>query len=158
MVEQLGFLLADISRLMRRRFDSAARTLGVTSPQWRILVTVLRDPGASQTWLTEQLEVERITMCRMIDRLERAGLLERREDATDRRIWRIFLTDAAHPLMDRLQDVAASLIGRLLEDFQTEERSRLNGDLAKIRLRLLDDAIWESHQNMLGYAERSSRE
>ena len=144
MVEQLGFLVADISRLMRRRFDSTARAIGVTSPQWRILLTVLRSPGASQTWLTEQLEVEAITICRMIDRLEQAGLLERRKDSADRRKWRIFLTDAAHPLMDRLQDVAASLIDTLLEDLQMEERSRLNGDLAKIRLKLLDDAIWEA--------------
>src|SRR3546814_15316249 len=80
-----GFLLNDVARLMRYRFDGKARTLGVTRPQWRFLLLLARNPGESQAMLADLLEVERITLCRMIDRLQEAELLERRPDRSEER-------------------------------------------------------------------------
>ena len=97
MTDTLGFLIADVSRLIRRRFDERARLIGATRAQWRTLVVLSRHEGINQGGLAELLEVEPITLCRMIDRLEEAGLVERRRDPGDRRAWRIYLTDKARP-------------------------------------------------------------
>ena len=106
MTETLGFLMSDVSRLMRRRFDERARTSGATGPQWRTLKILERREGLNQGQLAEMLEVEPITACRMIDRLEEAGLVERRRDPADRRAWRIFLTDKARPVLSDLHPSA----------------------------------------------------
>lgn len=101
--ESLAFLVSDVSRLIRRRFDARARALGVSRAQWQVLFALSRNEGINQTGLAEWLEVETITLCRMVDRLAEAGLVERRPDPADRRAWRLHLTDAAHPLLDRLK-------------------------------------------------------
>jgi DNA-binding MarR family transcriptional regulator len=92
MSDSLGFLISDVSRLMRRRFDERARLIGVTRAQWRTLTTLSRHEGINQGGMADLLEVEPITLCRMIDRLEEANLVERRRDPGDRRAWLIFLT------------------------------------------------------------------
>ena len=69
MTDSLGFLLADVSRLIRRRFDQRARLIGATRAQWKTLIVVMRNEGINQGGLAELLEVEPITLCRMIDRL-----------------------------------------------------------------------------------------
>src|SRR4051812_43636125 len=78
MTDALGFLMSDVSRLMRRRFDERARKSGATGPQWRTLKILERHEGLNQGQLAELLEVEPITCCRMIDRLEESGFVERR--------------------------------------------------------------------------------
>ena len=108
--ESLAFLLSDISRLLRRRFDARARSLGVSRAQWRVLFALSRNEGINQTGLADYLEVETITLCRMVDRLGDAGLLERRADPADRRAWRLHLTDAARPLLDRLKSVGDEVV------------------------------------------------
>ena len=84
MKDSIGFLISDVSRLLRRRFDERARLIGVTRPQWRALTALSRQEGMQQGALAELLEVEPITLCRMVDRLEEAGLVERRRDPADR--------------------------------------------------------------------------
>ena len=93
MDENIGTLLAQVSRLLRRNFDERARGIGVTRPQWQVLGLLKMHAGSNQGTLAELLEVEPITLGRMIDRLQEAGLVERRADPADRRAWRIFLTD-----------------------------------------------------------------
>src|SRR3546814_16979476 len=88
---------------MRRRFDEMSRDTGITSPQWRVLVSVHCNPGINQGTLADMLVVEPITTCRMVDRLEQAGLVERRHDPNDRRAWRIFFPDAAMPLIEGIR-------------------------------------------------------
>ena len=95
MDENLAAMLADTARLMRRSFDARARQIGVTRPQWRVLSVLRRHEGINQGGLAELLEVEPITVCRMVDRLQEAGLVERRPDPADRRSWRLFLTAKA---------------------------------------------------------------
>jgi DNA-binding MarR family transcriptional regulator len=86
--DDIGFLLGDAARLLRRAFDERARTMGVTRPQWRVLALLKRFDGSTQVTIADMLEVEPITLGRMIDRLQDAGLVERRADPKDRRAWR----------------------------------------------------------------------
>lgn len=133
MKEGLGYLLGDIARLMRRRFDEMSRDLGVTSAQWRVLFTVSRNPGVNQGALAELLEVEPITTCRMVDRLEQAGLVERRPDPKDRRAWQLFLSDNAIPLLDRLKELGSELQLRALEGLDQQNIEALESHLQMIR-------------------------
>lgn len=137
MTENLGFLMADVSRLMRRRFDERARSSGATGPQWRTLKMLERHEGLNQGQLAELLEVEPITCCRMIDRLEEAELVERRRDPADRRAWRIYLTDKARPVLTELHDVASEMIEAALHGFDPAQRDQLIAALALIRSNVL---------------------
>ncbi|MES2989269.1 MAG: MarR family transcriptional regulator [Pseudomonadota bacterium] len=133
MTDNLGFLISDVSRLMRRRFDERARNSGATGAQWRTLKILERKEGLNQGQLAEMLEVEPITACRMIDRLEEAGLVERRRDPADRRAWRIYLTDKARPVLADLHDVAGTMIENALQGFSPRQRDELFGSLSAIR-------------------------
>lgn len=139
MTDPIGFLIADTARVMRRRFDERARAIGITRPQWRTLVTLAREEGIQQGTLADRLEVEPITLCRMIDRLAEADLVERRRDPADRRAWRIFLTDRARPLLDRIGIVADDLFGVALDGIDEAERSALTATLERIRFNLSTD-------------------
>jgi DNA-binding MarR family transcriptional regulator len=103
----LSFLMYDVSRRMRYRFDARARALGVTRQQWRVIFWLARSPGFSQAELADVLEVERITLCRMIDRMAEAGLVERRADPNDRRVWRLHLLPPALSIADNLAEIGA---------------------------------------------------
>jgi DNA-binding MarR family transcriptional regulator len=136
MTETLGFLMADVTRMMRRRFDERARSSGATGAQWRTLKILERREGINQGQLAEMLEVEPITACRMIDRLEEAGLVERRRDPGDRRAWCIFLTEKARPVLAELHHVADEMIERLLHGISEEQRTQLFASLETMRANL----------------------
>lgn len=102
-------LLSLVARLMRTRADARARTYGMTRAQWMILVHLERQPGMSQNELAALIEVEPITVGRLVDRLQARGFLERRADASDRRVWRLHLTPAAQPMLKEIDHVRAEL-------------------------------------------------
>lgn len=133
MSEGIGFILSDVSRLLRRRFDERARLIGITRAQWRALTTVSRREGITQGKLADLLEVEPITLCRMIDRLEEAGHIERRRDPADRRAWNLFLTERSRPLIDQLRGIGDEVVGIALAGFDDGERAALTGALDRIR-------------------------
>jgi len=115
-MERKRELLSDIvtlARLIRTEVDKRARAHGMTRAQWAILIRLDMQPGLLQKELAEQLEVEPITIARLIDRLESRTMVERRPDPTDRRCWRLHLTDASRPLLGeigiQLDDVARIL-------------------------------------------------
>jgi DNA-binding MarR family transcriptional regulator len=128
-----GFLMHDIARLMRYRFDARARDLGVTRPQWRALLHLARNPGSTQTELADMLDVEQITLCRMVDRLAEAGLVERRADPSDRRVRRLHLLEPAHGIVDQLAEIGAELENEVLSPLTAEERAALFRNLARVR-------------------------
>jgi MarR family transcriptional regulator for hemolysin len=99
----LLFLLHDVARLLRHEADRRARRRGMTRAQWVILFWLDRQPGLSQKELSEILEVEPITVARLIDRLEARGMVERRPDPKDRRIWRLHLLPPAVPELAKMQ-------------------------------------------------------
>ena len=137
MSDSLGFLISDVSRLMRRRFDERARQVGATRAQWRTLTLLSRNEGLNQGALAELLEVEPITLCRMIDRLEESGLVERRRDPADRRAWQLFLTDKSKPMLDDLRIVAEDLFEQALIGMSLPARDALNESLTLIRANLI---------------------
>src|SRR5262245_30920718 len=122
------FLLYDVARMMRTRVDQVARrTMGMTRAQWAILVKLERTPGLSQNELAGLLEVEPITVGRLVDKLEGRGLVKRHPDARDGRIWRLALTPKARPILqqieihrDELRKVlVAGIEGQMLEALTT---------------------------------------
>ena len=105
----LLFLLHDVARLVRVEADKRARQHGMTRAQWGILVWLKRQPGISQKELSEILEVEPITVARLIDRLETRGMVERRPDPRDRRVWRLHLLPPAHEVLHEIDDHRADM-------------------------------------------------
>ena len=144
MSDSLGFLISDVSRLMRRRFDARARLIGVTRAQWRTLTILSRHEGVNQGGLADLLEVEPITLCRMIDRLEEAGLVERRRDPADRRAWRIFLTDKARPIIEQLRALGEELFVDALVGIDDATRDAMFATLNAIRANLSTDEPHEA--------------
>lgn len=136
MEDNLGVLLGDTARLIRRDFDVRARDIGVTRPQWRVLLTLRRHEGINQGGLAEILEVEPITVCRMVDRLQEGGLVERRADPSDRRSWRLFLTPRAEKLVDQLKPLAEEMLEAALDGVSGRERASLFETLDRIRQNL----------------------
>lgn len=133
MSDSIGFLIGNVSRLLRRRFDESARAIGVTRPQWRALTALSRREGLQQGALADLLEVEPITLCRMVDRMEEAGLVERRRAPPDRRAWHIYLTPKSRPLLDQLHALAGDLSVRALEGVSPAGQAALTATLDRIR-------------------------
>lgn len=129
----IAFLATDIGRLFRKRFDTSARVVGVTGPQWRVLAALNYRPGITQAVLAGLLDVEAITVGRMIDRLQKAGLVERRPAPADRRAWLLFITPAAEELLGQLQHVAEGVMAEILANFAPAEFEQLVALLNRLR-------------------------
>lgn len=115
----LMFLLHDVARLIRVDADKRARAHGMTRAQWAILIWLDRQPGLSQKELSEILDVEPITVARLIDRLESRGMVERRPDPKDRRIWRLHLCSPAFGMLgeiDRQREAMRAYVTAGLDD------------------------------------------
>jgi DNA-binding MarR family transcriptional regulator len=121
MSDPISFLMADASRLFRRAFDAEARSIGITGQQWRVLAALARHPGIKQGQVADLMEVEPITLSRMIDRLQESGMVERRADPADRRAWCLHLTDQAIPLVEEMRAIANRLLEVALDGFKPEE-------------------------------------
>ena len=129
----LGFLLHDAARLMRKRFEQKARHLGLTRSQWQVLANLLRNEGIQQGALAELLEIAPITLVRLVDRLEAAGFVERRAHATDRRVRLLYLTKKVHPMLQEMRTLAAATREEALVGIPPVERDRLMDMLVTMR-------------------------
>ena len=141
-----GFLLHDSARLMRKRFEQRARSLGLSRAQWQLIAALKRQEGVQQGVLADFLDIEPITLGRLVDRSEKAGLVERRPDPRDRRVWRLYLTEAAHPVLDVMQRLGAATREEALAGLSVAERDELmrmigvlRGNLAEACARPIDD-------------------
>jgi len=134
--DSLGFLLTDISRLMRRAFQQKLEGSDLTLAQARALVYVSRHEGVRQVDLAELLEIQPITLARLIDQLAEAGLVERRADPDDRRAYRLHLTAAAAPRLTAIRQVAASI------------RAYALGGLDKQQVASVVAALQKMHDNL----------
>lgn len=137
LTRSLGFLLADVSRLVRQRFDSRASGLGLTRAQWRVLAQLRRREGINQTALAELLEIEPITLGRHIDRLVEKGFVERRADPGDRRAWQLHLKSEVQPVLDRLREMSSATRDEALAGIATADQDRLIDLLLKIKGNML---------------------
>src|SRR5690348_3880242 len=133
-----GFLLHDIARLMRKRFDQRARCLGLTRAQWQVLAHLARHEGIKQAGLAEILEVEPITLGRLIDRMEEAGWVERRPHPSDRRARLLYLTAKAQPVFAKMRALGEAVKSEALAGLTQEEHERLVATLIAVRANLSD--------------------
>ena len=134
------FLIYDVARLMRTRADRRARRRGMTRAQWVVLAWLELKPGLSQVELADLVEVEPITVARLIDRLEASGVVERRADAKDRRIRRLFLTDAAAPLLDEIRAYRAEVMETISPGLSPETLATMTEALMGIKANLSRDS------------------
>jgi len=134
----LGFLLHDVSRLLRKRFDRRARALGLTRAQWSVIAHLRRNEGLTQSALADILEVEKITLCRLVDRLEASGWVERRPHPEDRRANALYLTSKAYPVLDRMREISRDIRSEAMAGLQPEERDYLLDTLQRLKHNLLE--------------------
>ena len=132
-MEDLPFEIAETAHALRKAFDRRASALGVTRAQWKVLFRLTRYPGLRQVELADMLDVEPITLCRIVDRLEEAELVERQRDPEDRRAWRLQVTDKAEPLVERLKSLGSELVGEAFADIDRSELDQVRGVLARVR-------------------------
>ncbi|MBT5413527.1 MAG: MarR family transcriptional regulator [Rhodospirillaceae bacterium] len=134
----LGFLMHDVSRLLRTEYNRRVRDLGLTRSQWRVLAHLHRSEGVTQTELADILEIEQATLARHLDRLEGAGWLERRPCEKDRRANRLFLTDKPRSIVDQMFAVSTTLQEEIMDGLEETARRQLLDDLQLIKLNLLE--------------------
>lgn len=131
-----GYRLADNSRQLRRLFDERVRSLGITGPQARLLLALERNPDQNQAFYAERLEIEPITLTRIVDRLEDAGWVERQADPADRRARILHLTDKSRGIVTRLRVNVEGLFEDMLAGFDAGERAVFAALLERIALNL----------------------
>src|SRR6476620_1655916 len=112
---EFAFIIMDVARLLKTYADQRARQFGISRAQWAVLVRIDRNEGLKQTELADLLDLQPITLTRLLDRLADNGLIERRADPNDRRAKRLFLTKEARPLMDRLAVLGEEIMGEVLD-------------------------------------------
>lgn len=134
--ENIGFDLTDVSRLMRRRFEECLEGSPLTQSQARALVYLSRCQGVRQVELAQMLEVQPITLARVVDQLQAIDLVERRADPKDRRAYQLFLTEEAEPHLKVIEKATASLRKEVLESISEEEAAITMAALDKLRTAL----------------------
>jgi MarR family transcriptional regulator for hemolysin len=134
----LGFLLHDVARLLRRRFERNARGSGLTRSQWQVLAYLANNEGINQSGLADLLEIEPITLGRIIGRLQARGLIERHLDPSDRRAWLLHLTPTARPKLTQLGGLADVTRGEALAGVSEADTERLLKTLRTLKANLAD--------------------
>jgi DNA-binding MarR family transcriptional regulator len=129
-------LMQDVARLLRIEADRRARIHGLTRAQWALLIRLERSPGLSQKEIADLLEVEPISVARLVDRLEACKLVERRADADDRRIWRLHLQPAADAALAEIHIQRAALAAQTIEGIAAPARQAVSSALLQMKANL----------------------
>lgn len=137
-VDQFGFLIHDVARLLRRRFEDRGRQYGLSAAQWRALVHLVKRGPMTQARLAEFLEIEPISVSRLIDRMSEGGWVERRPDESDRRANLVIATDKATETFSSIKAMAGDIFDAAMEGISTEDRVTLVSALAIIAENLSD--------------------
>ena len=132
-METLPFEVGETAHALRKAFDRRAVGLGVTRAQWKVLFKLTRYPGMRQIDLADMLDIEPITLSRIIDRLEQSGLVERVADPTDRRAWRLHVTVKAQPLVEKLRALAAEMTANAFAGIDPKDIEITRQVLARVR-------------------------
>lgn len=133
-----GYLVHDVSRIRRTAMDQVMRPLGITRSQWLVFSALSRggNDGMTQVDLARLLEVGKVTVGGLIDRLEASGHVERRPDAADRRAKRVFITPQGFSLLERMIQVAAKLNARSVHGLDGEQQRRAEAVLYQLKQNL----------------------
>lgn len=136
--DRLGFLIHDAARLLRKRFEARAAGLGLSAAQWRLLVWAAKEEGIAQARMAEILEIEPISVSRMVDRMEEGGWIERRPDAADRRVRMIFPTEKARDAYAGVKSMAGEVYEQALKGLSAQDRRSLVHGILKLIENLSD--------------------
>jgi DNA-binding MarR family transcriptional regulator len=127
------FTLGEVQRMMRAYADREAARYGITRAQWAVLAKVERYEGMKQSELAEQMEMQPITLTRLIDKLCDNGWIERRGDDTDRRVNRLYLRKAARPLLGKLAGLRSEITATALDGINPTDAHRMLSQLEMIK-------------------------
>ena len=130
---EIAFMIMEVARLLKTYADQRARQYGMTRAQWAVLFRLDRSEGLKQSELAELLDLQPITLTRLLDRLSDNGLIERRADPNDRRANRLFLTPAARPLLERLTVLGEDMMGTVLVGLDAKTSERMLRDLGLVK-------------------------
>lgn len=130
---EFAFLVNDVARLMRTFADQQAGQFGMTRAQWAVLARLEHHEGLKQSELADMLDLQPITLTRLVDRLCASGLIERRADQNDRRAKRLYLTPQARPLMNRLADLGSDMMTTVLEGFDLTTIEKMIAELSRVK-------------------------
>ena len=136
----LGFLINDVARLFRRNFNRQVQQLGLTQSQWQILAHLSRNEGMRQIQLAETLELQPISVARLIDRMQTAGWVERKPDPNDRRAFQLYLTEKATPILEQMRKHSAQIHTEALEDITAEQEQNILQLLTRIKANLIQQS------------------
>ncbi len=117
---EIAVNIMDVARMLRTYADQRARQFGISRAQWVVLIRLDRSEGLKQSELAEILDLQPISLTRLLDRLAENGLIERRADPNDRRANRLFLTPAARPLLEQLTKLGAEMMETVLDGLDAE--------------------------------------
>jgi MarR family transcriptional regulator, transcriptional regulator for hemolysin len=134
----LGFLLPEVARLLRKRFEQNAHGFGLTRSQWQVLEYLSLNEGINQSGLAELLDVEPITLSRIVDKLQSFGLIERYPHPSDRRVWILGLTPAARPKLVEAGKFSDRTTSEALAGVSDGDALRLLKTLQALKLNLTD--------------------
>lgn len=141
---EFAFLLSDVARLLKTYTDKRAKEVGATRAQWSVLSRIERHQGLKQSELAGLLDIEPITLGRIVDKLCEQGLVERRPDAEDRRIRRLFLLPPAEPVLRRLHVLGEDVMAKALDGVDDDTVMRLIFDMNLIKENLKERLQCES--------------
>ena len=136
----LGYLIHEVARLMKRRFEEQARIHGITLPQWRTLAQIALNEGITQAKLAAQTDIDPMTMSGVLDRLEKRGLIDRYPDPTDSRAKLARITPAGEEVFATARKVGLSMYEAALKGVPPKDRETVVAVLEKMRGNLIGQA------------------
>lgn len=130
---EIAVAVTDVARMLRTYADQRARQFGISRAQWVVLMRLHRSEGLKQSELAEILDLQPISLTRLLDRLAQNGLIERRSDPNDRRANRLYLTPAAHPLLKQLSSLGQEVMDTVLQSIDAPAQERMLRDLETMK-------------------------
>jgi MarR family transcriptional regulator, transcriptional regulator for hemolysin len=149
---EIAFTIMDVARLLKTYADQRARQFGISRAQWAVLIRIERSEGLKQSELAELLDLQPISLTRLLDRLADNGLIERRADPNDRRANRLYLAPAAKPLLGRLSELGADMMETVLDGLDEKSIERMLKQLVTLKdnLRRAISANAQPHEAVNG--------
>lgn len=139
--QSFGFVLYETARLLSKRYDQRSKSLGLSRAQCQVLAYLVYHEGINQAGLADLLEIEPISLARLIDRMAQAGWVERRPDPQDRRAWQLFVTEKAKPLFAEMIAIGREVRAEALHGFSPEESDRIMELLLRARRNLSEKTV-----------------
>ena len=138
--DSLGFVLSDVARHLRRHFNRKVQDLGLTQAQWQVLFYVARHEGCRQIQVADALDMQPISVARIIDRMQAAGWVERHSDPADRRAFNVYLCDKATPMLQQMKKMGQETRTQALQGIAPAEQEKLLQMLLTMRHNLTQDS------------------